>query len=109
LAGVADKVPAGRDGLSIVPTLRGEREQKRHDHLYWAFYERGGARALRAGKWKAVEQPLGKPVQLYDLDADVGETNDLAAKHPDRVAAMTKRMDAANTPSERWKFPAPKK
>jgi arylsulfatase A-like enzyme len=98
LGGVSDKGQAGRDGLSIVPTLRGTGEQKQHDHLYWAFYERGGARALRMGKWKAVEQPLGKPVQLYDLDADIGEASDVAAKHPDVVAAMTKKMDARTPP-----------
>ena len=104
------KAPSGLDGLSFVPTLLAKgANQKQHESLYWAFYERGGARALRMGKWKAVEQPLGKPVQLYDLDGDLGEQMDVAAQHADVVAKARKRMDEAHTPSERWKFPPPKK
>jgi arylsulfatase A-like enzyme len=106
LAGVADKVPAGLDGLSFVPTLLGQPTgQKRHEYLYWAFYERGGARALRHGKWKAVEQPLHTPVQLYDLETDLGERHDLAAGHPEVVGEMRQTMISADTPSARWKFP----
>jgi arylsulfatase A-like enzyme len=86
--------------------LLGEGEQKQHDVLYWAFYERGGARAVRMGKWKAVEQPLGTPVQLFDLEADLGEQKNLAEAHPAVVAEARRRMAAADTPSERWRFPA---
>ena len=38
------------------------------------------------GKWKAVRLKHGTPLELYDLDADVGETRDVAARHPDVVA-----------------------
>jgi arylsulfatase A-like enzyme len=108
LAGAADKVPAGLDGVSFVPTLLGKGEnQKQHEHLYWAFYERGGAQAVRKGKWKAVQQPLQGPVQLYDLEKDVGEQNDLAAAYPDLATEMKRRMAASYTPSARWKFPEP--
>jgi arylsulfatase A-like enzyme len=108
LAGAADKVPAGLDGISFVPTLLGQNgKQKQHEALFWVFYERGGARALRMGKWKAVEQPLGKPIQLFDLDTDLGERTDLAAAHPDVVAEMTRRIAASYVPSARWKLPAP--
>ena len=54
LAGAIGSVPSDCDGLSIVPTLRGNAsQQKQHDLLYWTFYERGGGRAARAGDWKA--------------------------------------------------------
>jgi arylsulfatase A-like enzyme len=107
LAGLCGgKTPDGLDGISFVPTLLGQSErQKPHDSLYWAFYERGGSRALRMGKWKAVEQPIGKPIQLFNLEEDLGEQTDLSAKHPDLVATLRKKMDGAYTPSERWKFP----
>jgi arylsulfatase A-like enzyme len=109
LGGVADKVPRNLDGLSFVPTLLGHKDrdrerQKQHADLYWAFYERGGGRALRMGKWKAVQQPINTPIRLYDLDTDLGETKDVAAQHADIVARMKKRMDESDTPSERWKF-----
>lgn len=110
LASAADKVPAGLDGLSFVPTLLGQREkQRQHESLFWAFYERGGARAVRVGQWKAVQQPLTTPVQLYDLKADVGEQKDVAGQHPDIVAKVTQILAASYTPSERWKFPEPGK
>jgi arylsulfatase A-like enzyme len=111
LAGLGGaKVPSGLDGLSFVPTLLEKgAKQKQHDYLYWAFYERGGAQAVRMGNWKAVQQPLGKPIQLYDLASDLGEQKDVAGQHADVVARAQRLMDEAYTPSQRWKFPQPKK
>jgi arylsulfatase A-like enzyme len=106
LAGVSDKVPSGLDGISFVPTLLGHPEkQKKHEILFWAFYERGGARALRMGNWKAVQQPIKTPVRLYDLEKDIGETRNVAKENPEVVEKMTKIMDREYTPSEKWKFP----
>jgi len=98
------RVPDDTDGISFLPTLRGSGDQAQHDSLYWAFYERGGARALRQGRWKAVQQPIDSSVRLYDLEDDLGEQDDLAALHPLRVHAMVQRMEASCTPSERWTF-----
>lgn len=51
--------------------------------LFW----RGGAeRAVRQGPWKLREDKNG--VELYNLDADLGETQDLAAEHPERVREL---------------------
>jgi arylsulfatase A-like enzyme len=107
LAGAGDHVPAGLDGLSFVPTLVGRgHEQQQHDHLFWFFYEQGGARAMRRGAWKAVQQPLDSPVRLYDLAEDVGEQNDVAASQPEIVADLQRRMEETYVPSARWRFPA---
>ncbi len=105
LAGVSDKVPQGIDGISFVPTLLGQRDQLQHDHVFWAFYEQGGARALRKGPWKVVQQPYHSPVRLYNLDADLGEERDVAADKPELVAQLTRLMDEAYGASDRWKFP----
>jgi arylsulfatase A-like enzyme len=107
LADASDKVPSDLDGISFVPTLLGKSdEQKQHDYLYWAFYERGGGQAVRMGKWKAVQQPLTTPVRLYDISQDIGEERDVAADHAEVVAQATAAMTAAYRPSEEWKFPA---
>ena len=101
------KTPDGLDGVSFLPTLLGHTDQqKQHDYLYWAFYERGGGQAVRMGKWKAVQQPISSPVRLYDLAADIGEESDLAAKHPDVLARASAAMKDAYRPTEEWKFPA---
>jgi arylsulfatase A-like enzyme len=106
LAGGSAHLPKDLDGLSLVPTLLGRSaEQREHNYLYWAFYERGGAQAARQGKWKAVQQPLHSPVRLYDLAADVGEEHDLATRHPEVVERLTAAMKAAYQPNENWKFP----
>lgn len=106
LAGAGKELPTGIDGLSIVPTLLGQpAEQKQHESLYWAFYERGGGQAARMGKWKAVQQPYHSPVRLYDLSQDIGEERDLAAEHPQVAARLTAAMQAAYEPNENWKFP----
>ena len=109
LAGASDAVPADIDGISFAPTLLGEPGQQDHPHLFWAFYEGGGARAIREGKWKAIQQPIHTPVRLYDLAADLGEQDDIAAQHPQLVERLSADMDQAYKPSTRWKFPQRKK
>jgi arylsulfatase A len=108
LGGAAKHVPKGLDGLSFAPAILGKGQQKKHDHLYWAFYERGGARALRMGKWKAVQQPIHTAIRLYNLEEDLGEETDIAKDQAGMVAVMSRIMDLQYKPSAKWKFPAPK-
>lgn len=99
LAGI--EPPAGIQGISYAPTLTGKGEQRTHDFLYWEFHEQGTRRALRQGDWKLVQYDMeknGKP-RLFNLAQDLGETEDLCAGEPARVAAMLGIMDARRTPS----------
>ena len=75
------------EGRSLAPILRGEAPATR-EAVYW---EHEGNRAVRQGKWKLVSkwsQPEDGRWELYDLEADRTEMNDLAASMPDKVAAM---------------------
>jgi arylsulfatase A len=102
VAGV--QLPGETDGISYVPTLLGKGEQKKHDYLYWEFYERGGKQAVRQGDWKAVrldiEQNPDAPLELYHLPSDIGETKDVAAEHPEIVARMRQLMREAHTDTD---------
>jgi arylsulfatase A-like enzyme len=103
LAGV--KAPEGIDGISYLPTLLGKPDaQKRHDYLYWEFYEQGGKRAVRQGKWKAVQPNVIKdpdgPIELYDLSEDLGEESNVAADHPEIVRRMRAIMHEAHVERE---------
>ncbi|MFN3648540.1 MAG: arylsulfatase [Armatimonadota bacterium] len=94
------------DGISFAPTLRGRSaEQRRHEALYWEFYEQGSARALRMGDWKAVAKPFHGEIELYNLKEDPGETRSVAAEHPEQVEAMRRRMDREHVPNPLWKLP----
>jgi arylsulfatase A len=105
LAGV--KTPPGLDGISYLPTLLGKpQDQKQHHSLYWEFYEQGGKRAARLGHWKAIQlnmsgTPPG-PIELYALDQDLYETNNVATAHPEVVKQMTGIFEAAHQPSAQW-------
>jgi arylsulfatase len=73
-----------REGRSLAPVLRGE-ESKSHDALYW---EHMGSRAIRRGNWKLVMDRRAKVWELYDLDKDPTELNNLADDYPDEVSAL---------------------
>ncbi len=101
------KTPDGLDGISYLPTLLGKPEQqKRHEYLYWEFYERGFDQAVRMGKCKAVRIGVAGPMELYDLSTDIGETKNVAAEHPDIVAQIETIFKTSRTESEIWKIPA---
>jgi arylsulfatase len=57
------------------------------------FWEHEGNAAVRIGKWKLVRK-FPDPWELYDMEQDRTELNDLAAQQPDRVREMTAQYEA---------------
>jgi arylsulfatase A-like enzyme len=70
------------EGKNLLPALRGDSIDR--GALFW---EHEGNRAARVGKWKLVAAH-DEPWQLFDIEADRTELNDLAAKMPDKVNQM---------------------
>lgn len=94
--------PKDIDGVGLAPTLLGKDGQKVHEFLYWEFPGYGGQQAVRAGKWKAVRQNLGKgpsEMELYDLEADPSEKKDRAPDQPDVVKRFAAIFAKEHTPS----------
>jgi arylsulfatase A-like enzyme len=78
--------PEGIDGVSLMPTLLGKpRQGPAHESLFWRY---GDKVALRRGDWKIVQTKKGQAWELYNLSNDIGETIDLALKHPDTVKEL---------------------
>ncbi len=68
------------EGKSLTPVLEGK-ERTPHDILHWAHC---GNHAIRNGKWKLVMEKEG-PWELYDMQKDRTELNDLAPRMPEKV------------------------
>ncbi|MEQ1858517.1 MAG: sulfatase-like hydrolase/transferase [Chthoniobacteraceae bacterium] len=93
LAAAGEKPPADLDGVDLLPHWRGETNVPPHATLYWRY---GAQFALREGRWKLVH--AGKQTELFDVDADPGETTDLAAREPERAAELLARWRAIDAP-----------
>jgi arylsulfatase A len=101
---------AETDGIDLTPVLLGTGEAPERDALYWEFHSRGGLQAMRWGRWKALRSgahaDADAPIELFDLEVDPAEANDVAAGNPDVVARMDRMMKASRTtsPVQRWNF-----
>jgi arylsulfatase A-like enzyme len=98
----AQQLPSDIDGISIVPTLLNKTvAQVQHPYIYFEFctqYEWGNA--VRYQNWKMVRFSIREPYQLFDLDKDIGESNDLSQQYPDLLNLLTMFAEAAHTDSE---------
>jgi arylsulfatase len=77
------------EGKSLMPIFQ-RAERQGHHAIYW---EHEGNRAVRAGKWKLVSRYPGN-WELYDLQADRTEMNDLAGKNPSKAAELERAYNA---------------
>lgn len=104
VAGVT--APPGLDGLSFAAELRGERARE-HEFLFFEFHGYGGQQAVNLGRWKGIRTNLLAelaPLELYDLEADPGETKDVARENPGIVARMLEILAREHTPSREFPF-----
>ena len=103
LAEIARQKPvAGLDGISMLPTLRGQKQTEQHEYLYWEFHEGGFQQAVRLGNWKGIRAGVDGKLALYDLAGDPGEKSDAAGQHPDVVAKIKALMKSARTEDPQW-------
>ncbi len=92
-------IPAGIDGISQVPAITGQRKQKPHEFLYWEFHEGGFKQAVRTVDWKAVRLGPGKPLELYNLQKDIGEKHNVAKDQPEVVERIEAYLQSSRTDS----------
>ncbi len=76
------------DGFDMLPTLVDGVPSQREE----MFWQRRGDKAARAGHWKWVESSRGRG--LFDLSRDIGETTDLSASQPEKLAELQSRFAA---------------
>lgn len=87
------------DGVSLTPLLRDPSASLERTELYWHYphYHPGGATpysAIRDGDYRLVEFYEDGRAEFYDLAADIGEENDLAAAMPQKAAELKAKLDA---------------
>jgi arylsulfatase A len=98
------KPPQGyeTDGLSLLEYLKGGNAPQR-DSFYWELHEAGRPiQAARFGEWKAVRNGTGKPIEIYDLNTDAAESNDISASRPDIVERANKIFAESHRPDPHW-------
>ena len=115
-AGLKDATPKEVDGISLLPTLRGDSQPER-PFLYREFPDYGGQQCVRIGDWKGIRQnllPKGKnkdnppvmKIELYNIKEDIAESKDVAADHPEIVAKIERLMREQHVPSVEFPLPA---
>lgn len=90
------------DGVSLVSYLKGGDAPKR-EYFYWELHEGNRpVQAARWGNWKAVRNGFDKPIQIYDLEANAGESKDLAKSRADLVAKAETILKEAHRADPNW-------
>lgn len=95
-AGVPVKASHEPDGESLLPLLRQTGKLKR-DAIYWHYphYHPGSATpysAVRSGDWKLIEFQEDNHVELYNLQRDPGEADNLATEQPEKASSLRAQL-----------------
>lgn len=108
LAGVPLPNDRTIDGKNILPLVTGKMEKSPHDAYFYYCYTH--LHAVRDARWKLVLPRAAKPkwmgwwarmidevkeVQLFDLNNDMGETTNVAEKHPEIVKRLMTEIENA--------------
>lgn len=92
LLDLAGGKPSGKniDGVNIKNLLLNGTELPERD-LFWSF---GNKNAIRSGKWKLVTIEKGDKtsVELFDLEADLSEKNNLSAANPEITKDLLQKL-----------------
>ena len=77
------------DGKNILPLMMGK-DGATSPHEAYYYYRGTTLQAVRSGKWKLRLEK--KKTELFDLESDIGESKNVAAKHADIVSKLTTQL-----------------
>ncbi len=95
IAGLPSRPKQHCDGVSFVPLLRGEQQQRGPMFWHYPHYSNQGGPpggAIRQGDWKLIEWYEDGSLELYHLKNDLGETNNLASMKPEKRDFLHKKL-----------------
>ncbi len=106
LSAAAIQTKIKTDGISLLPTFFKNGKQLQHNYLYWEFHENDGRQAVRWKNWKLVQLNVSTAnkvvTELYNLENDAAEKNNIANKFPVIVTKMMNMMTKAHVPNSDW-------
>ena len=102
LAGL--KCPASCDGISVLPSILGKAQPElKQRFLYWEFPRKENYyQAVRLDNWKGIRNNFNVPFELYDLNTDPAEQNNVADSHPDIIKKIEAYVKTARIESPYW-------
>ncbi len=95
------------DGLSIIPLLTNKKTELGRDYIYWHFpayleryrglpepgpFRTTPASAIRDEQWKLIHFYETGTQELYNLKQDLSEQNNVASRHPEVVARLSRAL-----------------
>ncbi len=112
LAGIKLKPEQHADGISLKPVLESRKTDERPLFWHYPHYSGGlGGRpsgAVRLGDYKLIEFYEDNHVELYNLEKDLDETNDLSENYPEKVKELKKLLhDWRKDVGAKMPFPNP--
>ena len=96
------KPPPDIDGISLLPTLKGQVQTNRHEVLYWESHGENFQQAARMDEWKGLRHGVDGPLELYNLKSDPGERRDVAGAHTEVVEKIEAYLRTARTDDTHW-------
>ncbi len=108
LCGAAERIPETIDGIGFQPTLLSLGDQPRHEYLYMEFPSYGSQQMVRLGNWKGVRRGMARgnlDLELYLLDEDPREKDNVAGQHPEIVSRLEAIMREEHVPSADFPLP----
>jgi arylsulfatase A-like enzyme len=84
------------DGVSVLPLLKGAKHLER-DAIFWHYPHYGNqgdtpGSSIRSGSFKLIEHFEDGRLELYDLETDIEEKDNLAGKLPDKAAVLHQQL-----------------
>ena len=98
-------IPNQSNGISFLPTLL-NKEQNKHEFLNWELQLSGWFQTLpdggfrqscRMDNWKAVRYGINSEIELFNLNQDISESNNIASQHPELTERMIKIFESSRT------------
>jgi len=92
------------DGVNLIPYLTGQKKEPPHAQLFWKLHSRG---VIREGRYKLITGEAKAKRELYDLETDPAETNNLVSEKTELVQRLGAAWQSWNAgmPVPAWKKP----